>query len=190
MNDNEKGAWSLTAGSHSTRRFPTATPVTKSWPRPSTTAAGWPRWSPTPPRASPPSRTSPSSAPRYDATAVVCDGDEIHACPYTDFPLIEIDADGVRSVTPNPVKRCTGLALSGADLAFLAQRRANGGFRWEIRRALREGGAVTETGREHLLLPIGRRPSGRACGKIGRGGTLWLHQNGDPRRWYRYEMDT
>ncbi|MFJ2030017.1 hypothetical protein [Streptosporangium sp. NPDC087985] len=287
----------------------------RSWPRPSTTAAGSPPWLPTPPRASPPSHTSPSSGRplRYDATAVICDGVEIreipltdlglwfthidtigdgivlatarcepvgidgggqtrsafyagdgikqlmtdaqgniwtsyfdesnywstnpdgtrsygfmiglarwdndggppwmapshtpgvvwcdcyalnvgrdlvHACPYTDFPLIEIDADGVRSVTPNPVTRCSGLAVSGSELTFLDQHRASGGFRWEIRRARRQGRAVTETEREHLLLPDDRHPTGWARGKIGRDGTLWLHEDGDPRRWYRYEVDT
>ncbi|MFG1750227.1 hypothetical protein [Streptosporangium sandarakinum] len=104
----------------------------------------------------------PWMAPSHTPGVVWCDchalnvgRDVVHACPYTDFPLIEIDADGVRSITPNPVTRCSGLAVSGAELAFLDQHRVNGGFRWEIRRARRQGGAVTETEREHLLLPDG-----------------------------------
>lgn len=116
--------------------------------------------------------------------------DMVHACPYTDFPLIEIDADGVRSVTPNLVTGCSGLAVSGAELAFLDQHRAGPGFRWEIRRARRQDGAVIELDREHLLLPDGRHPTGWARGKIGRDGALWLHEDGDPRHWYRYEVDT
>ncbi|GAA0422905.1 hypothetical protein Acor_58450 [Acrocarpospora corrugata] len=104
--------------------------------------------------------------------------------------MIEIDGDGVRSVTPNPVTRGRGLAVSGAELAFLRQHRAGGGFRWEIHRARRQGEAITETDRENLLLPGDRHPTGWAGGKIGRDGTLWLHEDGDPRRWYRYEMNT
>ncbi|MFC4117471.1 hypothetical protein [Nonomuraea zeae] len=114
--------------------------------------------------------------------------DELHLSD--NVPLIELDADGVRSVVPNPVTGCTGLAVSGAELAFLDQHRAGGGFHWEIRKARRQSGAITETGRRHLLLPDGRHPTGWARGKIGRDGTLWLHQDGDPRRWYRYEVDT
>ncbi|MEV4094779.1 hypothetical protein [Streptosporangium saharense] len=124
-----------------------------------------------------------------DCYALNVGHDVIHACPYTDFPLIEIDADGIRSITPNPVNRCSGLAVSGSELAFFDQHRARGGFRWEIRRALRQGGAVTETEREHLLLPGDRHPTGWARGRIGRDGTLWLHEDGNPRRWYRYEVD-
>ncbi|GAA4506454.1 hypothetical protein GCM10023191_063550 [Actinoallomurus oryzae] len=112
----------------------------------------------------------------------------VHACPYTDFPLVELDTNSVRTVTPNPVTRCTGLAVSDSELAFLDQHRADGGFRWEIRRARREGGAVVETGREHLVLPGGRQPNAWARGKVGRDGTLWLYEDGDPRHWYRYEI--
>ncbi|NUW45769.1 hypothetical protein [Nonomuraea rhodomycinica] len=139
----------------------------------------------------------PWMAPSHTPDVVWCDcyalnvGHEVvHACPYTDFPLIEIDGDGVRSITPNPVTRCSGLAVSGAELAFLDQHRAGGGFRWEIRRARREGGAVTETDRANLLLPDDRHPTGWARGKIGRDGTLWLHEDGDPRHWYRYELSS
>lgn len=63
-----------------------------------------------------------------------------------------------------------------------------GGFRWEICRARKEKSAVIETGREHLL-PDGREPSGWARGKIGRDAILWLREDGDRRRWYRYELD-
>ena len=72
----------------------------------------------------------------------------------------QIDSDGVRSVTPNPVTRCSGLAVSGAELAFLDQHRAGGGFRWEIRRARREGRVVTESDRVNLLLPHDRLGTG------------------------------
>jgi hypothetical protein len=125
-----------------------------------------------------------------DCYALNVGRDLVHACPYTDFPLVEIDPTGVRSVTPNPVTRCSGLAVSGSELGFLDQHRVNGGFRWEIRRASRAEGAVSETNREHLTLPDGREPTGWARGKIGRDATLWLHEDGDPRRWYRYEIDT
>ncbi|MEU6725855.1 hypothetical protein ABZ917_19305 [Nonomuraea wenchangensis] len=137
----------------------------------------------------------PWMAPSHTPDVLWCDcyalnvgRDVVHVCPYTDFPLIEIDSDGIRSITPNPVTRCTGLAVSGTELAFLDQHRAGGGFRWEIRRARREDGAVTETARANLLLPDDRYPTGWARGKIGSDGTLWLHEDADPRRWYRYDV--
>ncbi|MET9249821.1 hypothetical protein [Nonomuraea sp. NPDC003709] len=137
----------------------------------------------------------PWMAPSHTPDVVWCDcyalnvgRDLVHACPYTDFPLIEIDADGVRNITPNSITRGHGLAVSGTELGFLDQRRAGGGFRWEIRRARQQAGAITKTGRERLLLPDDRHPTGWARGKIGRDGTLWLYENGDPRRWYRYEL--
>ncbi|MEV4835919.1 hypothetical protein AB0K05_15440 [Nonomuraea sp. NPDC049486] len=116
--------------------------------------------------------------------------DVVYACPYPDFHLIEIDSQGVRSISPNPITRCHGLAVSGAEIAFLNQHRADGGFRWGIRRAHRQNGAVTESDRLNLLLPHDRHPTGWARGRIGRDGTLWLHEDGDPRHWYRYEMNS
>ncbi|MEO3813055.1 hypothetical protein ABGB17_28975 [Sphaerisporangium sp. B11E5] len=124
-----------------------------------------------------------------DCYALNVGRETVHACPYTDFPLVEIDANGIRAVTPNPVTRCSGLAISGPQLAFLDQHRVDGEYHWEIRGARKEGGAVVETGRQPLVLPEGRQPAGWARGKIGRDWTLWLHEDGDPRRWYRYEID-
>jgi hypothetical protein len=115
--------------------------------------------------------------------------DVVHACPYPDFPLIEIDGHDIRGITPNPITRCNGLAVSGAELAFLDQHRAGGGFLWEIRRGRRQNGTITESERLNLLLPSDRHPAGWARGKIGRDGTLWLHEDGDPRHWYRYEIN-
>ncbi|GLX02186.1 hypothetical protein [Microtetraspora sp. NBRC 16547] len=125
-----------------------------------------------------------------DCYALNVGRDLVHACPYTDFPLVEIDANGIRTVTPNPVTRCSGLAVCAAELAFLDQRRMDDEYYWEIRRARREGGIVVETGREPLVLPESRHPKSWARGKIGRDGMLWLHEDGDRRRWYRYEIDT
>ncbi|MGP4018256.1 hypothetical protein [Saccharopolyspora sp. 5N708] len=38
---------------------------------------------------------------------------------------------------------------------------------------------LVEQGREHLVLPDGRRPSGWARGEVGRDETLWLQVDGD-----------
>ncbi|MFI9504560.1 hypothetical protein [Nocardia sp. NPDC052566] len=114
----------------------------------------------------------------------------VYACPYVDFPLVEIDASGVRSITPNPITRCTGLAVSNSRFDFFDHYRQNDAPVWSIRKGLREGGVVTETGREILTLPGSRSPTGWARGKIGRDGTLWLHEDGNPRQWYRYEIDS
>lgn len=114
--------------------------------------------------------------------------DTVHACPYPDFPLIEIANHGIRTITSNPITSCNGLAISGDEIAFLDQHRTDGEFRWEIRRAHRQNGVVTETARLNLLLPHDRPPTGWARGRIGRDETLWLHEDGNPRHWYRYEI--
>ncbi|MGW4368459.1 hypothetical protein ACWEKT_22725 [Nocardia takedensis] len=113
----------------------------------------------------------------------------VNACPYTDFPLVEMDANGVRSITPNPITRCTALAVADSELAFLDQVRLDNKRIWTIRRGRRHDGMVTETGTELLTLPGGRSPKGWARGKIGRDATIWLHEDGNPRQWYRYEID-
>lgn len=113
----------------------------------------------------------------------------VHACPYTDFPLIEIDACGVRSVTPNPVTRCHALAVSGSTFAFLDHHRRGDEVVWQIRRASRQGAEITESSRETLLLPGGRPPTRWARGRIGRDANLWIHEDGNPRQWYRYEIE-
>ncbi|MFB4283451.1 hypothetical protein ACBJ59_49675 [Nonomuraea sp. MTCD27] len=125
-----------------------------------------------------------------DCYALNVGSDIVHACPYPDFPLIEIDRHGVRRITPNPITRCHGLAVSGGEIAFLDQHRVAGGFRWEIRKGHRQGEAVTESHRLNLLLPHDRHPTGWARGKIGRDGTLWLYEDGHPRHWYRYELNS
>jgi hypothetical protein len=112
----------------------------------------------------------------------------VHASPYTDFPLVELDVNGIRSVTPNPITRCTGLAIDGNELAFLDKLRLDGHIQWQIRRGRREDGKVVETSRENLLLPDGRVPTTWARGRIGRDGRLWLHEENDPRHWYRYDL--
>lgn len=112
----------------------------------------------------------------------------VHACPYTEFPVVEIDANGVRSITPNSITGCSGLAVSGSALAFLDQHRHNDTPVWMIRKARRADGAVIETGQDILTLPDGRSPGAWARGKVGRDAMLFLHEEGDPRRWYRYEI--
>ncbi|TYB52800.1 hypothetical protein FXF51_51010 [Nonomuraea sp. PA05] len=62
-----------------------------------------------------------------DCYALNVGRDVVHACPYTDFPLVEIDDHGVRSITPNPITRCSGLTVSGLEVAFLDQHRTEAG---------------------------------------------------------------
>ncbi|WP_327151927.1 hypothetical protein [Nocardia sp. NBC_01329] len=124
-----------------------------------------------------------------DCYAVNVGRTNVYACPYTDFPLVELDASGVLSITPNPVTRCYGLAVSGSTLAFLDQHRHGDTIEWQIRRACRRDAVITETDRQTLVLPGGRPPRCWARGKIGRDATLWLYEDGNPRQWYRYEID-
>ncbi|MEV6102985.1 hypothetical protein [Nocardia sp. NPDC051981] len=114
----------------------------------------------------------------------------VHACPFPRFPLVEIDTDGDFSSTANPVEYCHGLAVSGSDFAFLYPHlRRDDPAGWEIRMARRQDGVIVETGQEWLTLPDGRTPTGWVQGKVGRDATLFLQEAGDPRRWYRYDMD-
>ncbi|MGW4248527.1 hypothetical protein [Nocardia sp. NPDC004722] len=113
----------------------------------------------------------------------------VHACPYSEFPLAEIDARGVRSVTPNPVTRCHGLAVSRSTFGFLDHHRRGEEIVWQVRRVHKHYAEITEIGSETLLLPGGRPPTGWARGRIGRGANLWIHEEGNPRQWYRYELD-
>ncbi|MFI9504987.1 hypothetical protein [Nocardia sp. NPDC052566] len=114
----------------------------------------------------------------------------VRACPYVDFPVVEIDARGARSITPNPVTRCRGLAVSGSTFAFLDQDRRGNAVTWEIRYAHRQDATIAETGGEALLLPGGRPPTSWAQGRIGRDANLWLYEDGNPRQWYRFEIDS
>ncbi|WP_327141053.1 hypothetical protein [Nocardia sp. NBC_01327] len=113
----------------------------------------------------------------------------VHACPYVGFPLVEIDARAVRSITPNPVTRCHGLAVSGSTFAFLDHHRHGEAIVWQIRQARRQDGEITETGRQTLLLPGGREPTGWARGRVGRDANLWMYEEGNPRHWYRYQLE-
>ncbi|AEV85984.1 hypothetical protein ACWT_4967 [Actinoplanes sp. SE50] len=127
--------------------------------------------------------------PWCDCYALNVGRERIRACPYPDFAVVELDANSVRAVVDNPITRCTGLAVVGAEFAFFDQHRAGDGFRWGIRRGRQDGERIIETGREQLELPDGRQPSGWARGRVGRDGMLWLRMDGDPGRWYRYDID-
>ncbi|GAA4610166.1 hypothetical protein BJY16_007703 [Actinoplanes octamycinicus] len=124
-----------------------------------------------------------------DCYAMNVGRDRVHACPYPDFVMVELGPAEVRSITPNPITRCSGLAVAGAEFALFDQDRVDDGYRWSIRRGRRDGDEIVEVGREQLLLPDGRHPSGWGRGKIGRDEKLYLHENGNPRRWYRYDLD-
>ncbi|MGW3541723.1 hypothetical protein ACWDNI_14440 [Nocardia niigatensis] len=113
----------------------------------------------------------------------------VRACPYPDFPLVELESRGFRSTTATSVEYCHGVAVSGDDFAFFHPHAGrNDPTGWEIVRARREGGAIVEIGREELLLPDGRRPGGWPIGKVGRDSGLWLWKLGSPREWYRYDL--
>jgi hypothetical protein len=115
--------------------------------------------------------------------------ERVHACPYPDFPLIELGTDRVEAITPTPspdapARPCP--APSSPSSTSTDQMTDTG------RRSVEPAwtpDTVVEQRRAHLVLPDGRRPSGWTRGKIGRDGTLLLRVDGDPRRWYRYDTD-
>ncbi|ACZ86584.1 hypothetical protein Aros01_03942 [Streptosporangium roseum] len=122
---------------------------------------------------------------RYDTTAVICDGVEIR-----EIPLIEIDADGVRSVTPTPSHGAPAWPSPVPSLpSSISTERAAASAGRSAGPAGRTEPSPRRIASTCCYQTAGTRP-GWARGKIGRDGTLWLHEGGDPRRWYRYEVDT
>ncbi|MEU8897299.1 hypothetical protein [Nocardia sp. NPDC048505] len=111
------------------------------------------------------------------------------ACPYTKFPVVEMDSERVRSIVQNSITSCSGLTVSATTFGFFDQRRRKQQMSWAIRKGHRQDEVITETAREELLLPNGRRSQVWARGRIGRDSTLWLYEDGNPRQWYRYELD-
>ncbi|WP_107655443.1 hypothetical protein [Nocardia suismassiliense] len=125
-----------------------------------------------------------------DCYAVNVGRTRTYACPYTKFPLVEMDANRVRSITENSITSCGGLVVSDATFGFFDQHRRKGKLSWMIRKGELQDGVITETENEELVLPDARRSKVWARGKIGRDSTLWLHEDGNHRQWYRYELDS
>ena len=91
------------------------------------------------------------------------------ACPYTDFPLIEVGEDHVVRVRQNPVQGPAGLAVHGERVVFF------GGYRGEHDRLV--DCRLTQMSVEPVAEGRLVRPDGRALGRrriVSRGSRLYV----------------
>lgn len=111
------------------------------------------------------------------------------AYPYTGFPLVEIDCNGVRCVRRTPVRSACGIVIAGDDVAFIAGHgdhpRTPGHYTVTFARI--NDGPVEATGTAPLVLPNGNRPDTGARRTVCRDNRTWM-QFDDPRTWYMLEI--
>jgi hypothetical protein len=111
------------------------------------------------------------------------------AYPYTGFPLVEIDHNGVRCVRRSPVRSASGVIVADHDVAFIASHgdhpQTPGHYTMTFARI--NDGPVETTATAPLLLPNGNRPSTWARRTTCRDNRMWM-QFDDPRTWYIIEI--
>jgi hypothetical protein len=111
------------------------------------------------------------------------------AYPYTGFPLVEIDHNGVRRVRRSPVHYASGVIVADNDVAFIAKHgdhpRTPGHYTMTFARI--NDGPVEATTTAPLLLPDGNRPGTGARRTICRDNRMFM-QFDDPRTWYIIEI--
>ncbi|MFD7028668.1 hypothetical protein ACFWAR_11610 [Streptomyces sp. NPDC059917] len=105
----------------------------------------------------------------FDCYALNVSGTTAWACPYTDFPLVEMRPDRPVKVWANRVRGAKAVAVHGGRVAFY------GGYREEQDRLAH--GELTETSVEPtesglLTLPDGSRPGRRRV--VGRGSRIYV----------------
>ena len=111
------------------------------------------------------------------------------AYPYTGFPLVEIDHNGVRCVRRSPVRSASGVIVADHDVAFIASHgdhpQTPGHYTMTFARI--NDGPVETTATAPLLLPDGNRPGAWARRTTCRDNRMWM-QFDDPRTWYIIEI--
>lgn len=111
------------------------------------------------------------------------------AYPYTGFPLVEIDSQGVRCVRRTPVRFSDAVVISGDRSAFLTTpgKHPKTPGAYELTFAHCSGGPIEAGSSTLLLLPDGTRPQSWARRKACRDHRMWL-QFDDPLTWYVIEI--
>ncbi|WP_392667960.1 hypothetical protein [Streptomyces sp. LN785] len=145
------------------------------------TGAGEPAWYATSDRMGPGSWV--------DCYALNVGADRTLAYPYTGFPLVEIDATGIRWTRRTPIHFASAVLVDGDNVAFLAAdtgpRRLPGHYTVTLTRS--QNGPLETVASAPLLLADGTRPDTWARRKVCRGNQAWL-QFHDERTWYRVEL--
>lgn len=135
--------------------------------------------------------TTDGSGPRswMDCYALNVGCEYAWAYPYTGFPLVEIDRQGVRCVRRTPVRSATAIMTSGDRSAFLitpGEHPKTPGT-YELTYARCSDGPIEAESSTPLLLPDGTRPRNWARRRVGRDHRMWL-QFDDPLTWYVIEI--
>ncbi|MDH6120255.1 hypothetical protein ABH930_006217 [Kitasatospora sp. GAS204A] len=111
------------------------------------------------------------------------------AYPYTGFPLVAIDATGIRWTRRAPIHFASAVLVDGDNVAFLAAdtgpHKTPGHY--TVTLALSQNGPLETVTSAPLLLPDGTRPDTWARRTVCRGNQAWL-QFHDDRTWYRIEL--
>ncbi|MFG2819192.1 hypothetical protein ACGFX4_07140 [Kitasatospora sp. NPDC048365] len=124
-----------------------------------------------------------------DCYALNVGADLTWAYPYTGFPLVEVDAAGIRWTRRSPVRSASAVLVDGDSAAFLTSDTGPGKAPGHYTVTLTRGrnGPLEAVASAPLRLPDGTRPTGWARRKICRDGRAWL-QFDDHRTWYRLEL--
>lgn len=145
------------------------------------TSAGEPAWYATFDRIGPGSW--------IDCYALNVGADQTWAYPYTGFPLVEIDATGIRWTRRTPIHFASAVLVDGDNVAFLAAdtgpRKIPGHYTVTLTRS--QNGPLETVASASLRLPDGTRPYTWARRTVCRGNQAWL-QFHDERTWYRIEL--
>ncbi|SEK95543.1 hypothetical protein [Streptacidiphilus jiangxiensis] len=121
-----------------------------------------------------------------DCYALNVGADRAWAYPYTGFPLVEIDAAGIRWTRRTPVHFASAVLIDGEGVAFLAadSGRSRIPGHYTVTRTREQDGVLEPVAAAPLLLPDGTRPDTWARRTVCRGDQVWL-QFPDDRTWYR-----
>ncbi|NUP47416.1 MAG: hypothetical protein HOW97_08885 [Catenulispora sp.] len=111
------------------------------------------------------------------------------ACPYTGFPLVDIDDAGIRLVRRNPVRSSGAVAVdeSGNRAAFVKAAAERIPGRYVVTECRLADGPVEPVAAGPLSMPDGTDPSCWFKRKVARDGRIWV-QFEDPRAWYLLEL--
>jgi hypothetical protein len=124
-----------------------------------------------------------------DCYALNVGADGTWAYPYTGFPLVEIDATGIRWTRRTPVHFASAVLIDGDNAAFLAADKGPSKIPGHYTVTLTQGqnGVLEPVASAPLLLPDGTRPEAWARRTVCRGDQAWL-QFRDQRTWYHIEL--
>lgn len=109
------------------------------------------------------------------------------ACPYTGFPLVDIDDAGIRLVRRNPIRSSGAVAVDESRAAFVGATADRVPGRYVVTECRLGDGAVEPVAAGPLTMPDGTTPPCWFRRKVARDGRIWV-QFDDPRVWYLLEL--